>query len=61
MSATFSINVGQIIESSKKEDVFKVLLDLPDNTKKMISPKDIRDAFFTTWASSPIKLTTPNI
>lgn len=61
MSATFSINVGQIIESSKKEDVFKVLLDLPDNTKKMISPKDIRDAFFTTWATSPIKLTTPDI
>ncbi len=61
MSATFSINVGQIIESSKKEDVFKVLLDLPDNTKKMISPKDVRDAFFTTWASSPIKLTTPDI
>lgn len=61
MSATFSINVGQIVESAKKEDVFKVLLDLPDNTKKMISPKDVRDAFFTTWASSPIKLTTPDV
>lgn len=61
MSATFSINQGQIIESSKKEDVFKVLLDLPDNTKKMISPRDVRDAFFTTWASSPIKLTSPGV
>jgi hypothetical protein len=61
MAATFSINVGQIIESSKKEDVFKVLLDLPDNTKKMISPRDVRDAFFTTWASSPIKLTSPGV
>jgi len=61
MSATFSINVGQIIESSKKSDIFSVLLDLPDNTKKLISPKDVRDAFFTAWASSPIKLTTPDI
>jgi hypothetical protein len=61
MSATFSINIGQIIESSKKLDVFKILLELPDNTKKMISPRDVRDAFFTTWASSPIKLTTPGV
>lgn len=61
MSATFSINVGQIVESSKKLDVFKVLLDLPDNTKKLISPRDVRDAFFTTWASSPIKLTSPTV
>jgi hypothetical protein len=61
MSATFSINVGQIIESSKKSDIFSVLLDLPDNTKKLISPKDVRDAFFTAWVSSPIKLTTPDI
>ena len=61
MSATFSINIGQIIESSKKLDVFKVLLDLPDNTKKMISPRDVRDAFFTTWAASPIKLTSPGV
>lgn len=59
MSATFSINDGQIIETSKKADVFSVLLDLPDNTKKLISPRDVRDAFFTTWASNPIKVTTP--
>ena len=59
MAATFSINDGQIIESTKKQDVFSVLKELPDNTKKLISPRDVRDAFFTTWASSPIKITTP--
>lgn len=59
--ATFSINDGQIIESSKKSDIFSVLSDLPDNTKKLISPRDVRDAFFTTWASSPFKVTTPNL
>lgn len=58
---TFSINDGQIIEASKKSDIFSVLSDLPDNTKKLISPKDVRDAFFTTWASSPFKVTTPNL
>jgi len=59
--ATFSVNNGQPIEASKKENIFSVLLDLPDNTKKLISPKDIRDAFFTTWASNPFKVTTANL
>ena len=61
MAATFSVNDGQIIESMRKQNVFSVLNELPDNTKKLISPKDVRDAFFTTWASSPIKITTPGI
>lgn len=59
MSATFSINIGSINESSNKSSIFSVLVDLPDNTKKMISPRDVRDAFFTTWASNPLKLTSP--
>jgi hypothetical protein len=59
--ATFSINEGQLVEAQKKKDIFAVLSDLPDNTKKLISPRDVRDAFFTTWASTPLKVTTPNL
>lgn len=59
--ATFSINEGQLVEAQKKKDIFAVLSDLPDNTKKLISPRDVRDAFFTTWASTPFKVTTPNL
>ena len=60
MPVTYSLNVGTIIESYRKPDIFSVLQDLPDNTQKLISPKDVRDAFLTTWASSAFKLTTPN-
>lgn len=57
MSATFSINIGSIIETTKKEDLFAALQDLPDNTQKMISPRDVRDAIFTDWSSAVFKLT----
>lgn len=60
MPATYSYNVGTITESFRKQDIFTVLQDLPDNTQKLISPRDVRDAFLTTWASSAIKITTPN-
>ena len=60
MSATYSLNVGTITESFRKANIFTVLLDLPDNTQKMISPRDVRDAFLTTWATSVFKVTTPN-
>jgi hypothetical protein len=60
MSATFSINVGTITESTRKADIFSVLNDIPDNTQKLISPRDVRDAVMSTWANSPFKLTTPN-
>lgn len=59
MPATYSINVGQIIEAYRKPDIFTVLQDLPDNTQKLISPKDVRDAFLSTWANSSFKVTTP--
>jgi hypothetical protein len=57
MSVTFSVNVGTQFESTSKGDIISVLKELPDNTNKLISPKDVRDAFLTTWASSPIKQT----
>lgn len=60
MPATYSLNVGTITESFRKADIFTVLQDLPDNTQKMISPRDVRDAFLTTWATSVFKVTTPN-
>lgn len=57
MPLTYSINVGTQVESLKKQDINSVLLDLPDNTQKMISPKDVRDAFLTSWSSSAFKQT----
>jgi hypothetical protein len=60
MSLTFSINVGQIVESERKQDIFSVLQAMPDNTQKLISPKDVRDAFLTSWANSTFKVTTPS-
>jgi hypothetical protein len=58
--STYSINVGTITESLKKEDIYSALVDLPDNVQKKISPKDLRDAIFTSWASSAFKLTKPD-
>jgi hypothetical protein len=60
MSATFSINIGTPTESFKKQDINSALLDLPDNTQKLISPKDVRDAFLTSWGDSAFKQTKSN-
>ena len=56
MSATYSVNIGTQFETSRK-DILSVLKQLPDNTNKLISPKDVRDAFLSTWATSPFKQT----
>lgn len=60
MPATYSINVGTITESTRKENVFSVIQQLPDNTQKLISPKDVRDAFVSAWSNSSFKITTPS-
>jgi len=60
MPATFSINLGQLTESTRKDNVLSVLNDIQDNTQKLISPRDVRDAFLSTWANTPFKITTPN-
>jgi hypothetical protein len=57
MPATYSINVGTPTEALRKQDINSVLLDLPDNTQKLISPKDVRDAFLSAWATSAFKQT----
>ena len=58
MPSTYSIYVGQVIESTRKPDIFDALSELPNNTQKLISPRDVRDAFLTTWSNSSFKITT---
>lgn len=58
MPATFSINIGTPTEAYRKPDIYSVLQDLPDNTSKLIAPKDVRDAVFSVWANSVFKQTT---
>lgn len=60
MPATYSIQIGTIIESKRKLDVFNVLQSIPNNTQKLIKPRDVRDAFLSTWANSAFKVTTPS-
>lgn len=57
MPSTYSISVGLPTEALRKQDITSVLLDLPDNTQKLISPKDVRDAFLSTWANAAFKQT----
>lgn len=61
MPATYSVNIGQPTEASRKPTVFSVLQDLPNNTQKLISPKDVRDAFLSSWANSSFRVTTPGV
>lgn len=57
MPATFSINIGYPTEAYRKADIYSVLQDIPDNTSKLITPKDVRDAIFSVWANSVFKQT----
>jgi len=58
MSLTYSVNIGTEFEATRKSDILSVLKELPDNTEKLISPKDVRDAFLSAWANPPFKQTT---
>lgn len=58
MPATYSVNIGSQFETERKFGILPVIQNLPDNTSKLITPRDVRDAFLTVWASSPIKQTT---
>ena len=60
MSVTYSIKIGTPYEAKRIINIEDVLKQLPDNTNKEISPKDVRDAFISTWANSPFKITTAN-
>lgn len=60
MSKTYSINIGTEIETDRELDLNSVLQKLPNNTQKMITPKDVRSSFLTIWANTGFKLTTAN-
>jgi hypothetical protein len=55
--STYSINLGTITESDKLNDITSVLNQIPDNTSKLITPKDARDGIFTTWENIVFKQT----
>ena len=55
--ATYSINVGTSQESQSKTSITDVLSILLDNTSKEITPRDVRDAIFSSWESSVIRYT----
>ena len=55
---TYSINVGSPTEATRLSDINSVLNEIPDNTSKLVSPRDLRDAVFTAWETISIKTTT---
>jgi hypothetical protein len=56
MSFTYSINVGQITESTSKQTINLALSGLSDNLQKQITPRDLRDAILTNWANNVFKI-----
>jgi hypothetical protein len=59
MSVTYSINNDSPFESTRKVDINSVLQSIPNNTQKLIKPRDVRDGFLTAWSNSAFKLTSP--
>lgn len=55
--ATYSIGTAPT-DATKLQDFNSVLNILPDNTSKLIAPKDVRDSFYTTWENIAFKPTT---
>ena len=55
---TYSINVGTITETNNLSGITEVLSEIPDNTSQLVTPKDIRDAIYTSWTHNVFKPTT---
>ena len=55
MPATYSINNNTAYEAARLATIGDVLNQLPDNTNKLISPKDARDAIYSSWETSVFK------
>lgn len=53
---TFSINIGTDTETTSR-DFDSILNDLYDNESKVITPRFVRDAVFSSWVNSGIKPT----
>jgi len=58
MPSTYSINTNTVYESQRVANIGNALNLLPDNTSKLITPKDFRDAVYSAWESSVFKQTT---
>ena len=58
MSATYSININTITESNKLANIQDVLNELADNTSRLITPNDVRDASYTAYDDIAFKPTT---
>lgn len=56
MSLTYSINIGQITESTSKQTINLALIGIADNLQKQITPRNVRDAILTNWANSVFKI-----
>jgi len=54
--STYSIGQSPT-DADKLEDLGSVLSGLPDNTQKLITPKNVRNAIYTTWENITFKLT----
>ena len=54
---TYSTNFGNpSIEATNWDSLQFIMEQLPDNTAQLISPKDVRDAIFTTWETGTFKV-----
>ncbi len=58
MAATYSINESTAQEARSYTSITDILNLLPDNTQKLIEPRDVRDAIFSTWENSVLRYTT---
>lgn len=58
MAATYSINQNTAQEAVSYTSITDVLNLLPDNTQKLISPRDARDAVFSAWENSVFRYVT---
>jgi len=58
MAATYSINQNTAQEAQSYTSITDVLNLLPDNTQKLISPRDARDAVFSAWENSVLRYVT---
>ena len=56
--ATYSISPGTIKEAASSNNIIDVLDKIPDNTQKLITPRNVRDAIFSNWENSTFRYTT---
>jgi hypothetical protein len=57
MPSTYSINDNTTTNAISSTDINYILSKLPDNTQKLISPSDVRDAIYSLWENSIIRET----